>query len=155
MIDPLNYLSEQLYQYVNFVPYDQFKLGIAFFTTIPIGFFFKRLKNPMLKNLLGAVIGLFYQFFLYQYGLISHLLQTIFVYYLAKRFKSRCGFIIFIESMLYIAAHQIYRQITDYGKQGPHPLSPAARSHCSSTSSSRILSACVFVCGSLCGSSCA
>ncbi|KRX08124.1 hypothetical protein PPERSA_01669 [Pseudocohnilembus persalinus] len=96
------------------VAVDQLKFVIGLMSIIPLGFVFSFIKSAWLRHFYGIFFGLFLEYVVYGIGIISMLLQTVIVYLLAKYVKN-CGKIIMIETMIFVSAHHIYRQIYDYG----------------------------------------
>ncbi len=77
-----------------------------------MGSLFQSIPNPAARKFIGLILGLAFQFFVYDFGIISTILQTIIVYALTASFKKRAGKIVFIESLAFMSAHHIYRQYT-------------------------------------------
>ena len=82
---------------------------------IPFGLVMQFIRGALFRHIYGLVLGLFFQLIVYKNGILSHLLQSVVVYFLVLKFKGKCGKIVFIESLVYLSAHHIYRQYTDYG----------------------------------------
>ncbi|KAM3147373.1 hypothetical protein pb186bvf_000624 [Paramecium bursaria] len=100
------------------LPEDQIRMIIGLLSTVPLGFIYKQIPNPFLRQIIGLILGIFFTLFVYGYGIINVLVQSVIVYELTKRIKLKGPInakVIFIQTMLYVSAHHIYRQITDYG----------------------------------------
>ncbi|KAM3139277.1 hypothetical protein pb186bvf_008687 [Paramecium bursaria] len=97
------------------VPIDQIKMLTGFFISVTFGFAFKNFQNPQLRLTSGAIVGVLLTIFVYEYAFINILIQTIIVYVMVKYLGKNSPWPVFIETLLFLSIHHIYRQITDYG----------------------------------------
>lgn len=97
------------------VPDDQIRFIGAIILSVPLSFLFRLLNNAFLRYLIGALLGFLFQFIVYSEGIISTIAQCIITYVMVLIFKEKCGKLVFIQNIVYMSAHHIYRQIYDYG----------------------------------------
>jgi len=88
---------------------------IAILISIPLGLIFRFIKGSFLRHLYGMILGAFLQYMVYRNSVISVYVQNLIVYLLCTLKTRHIGKIVTIESIIFLSAHHIYRQIYDYG----------------------------------------
>ncbi|CAK88292.1 unnamed protein product (macronuclear) [Paramecium tetraurelia] len=98
------------------IPDDQLKIFISLILCTLFGFIFKlSIRGRQARLIAGSVFGVLITYYIYRSQIINVLFQTVVVYILVKVLGKKSPWPVFVESMIFVAAHHIYRQYTDYG----------------------------------------
>ncbi|EAR84788.1 membrane-bound O-acyltransferase family MBOAT protein (macronuclear) [Tetrahymena thermophila SB210] len=111
----LDLVFEQFSKVLN-IPADQIRLVSALIMAIPFGIVFSFLRGSFIRHFLSIVLGLFLQYLVYKDQIVFVLLQTLAVYLMLKIFNRKSvAIVVFVQSLIYMSAHHIYRQWASYG----------------------------------------
>lgn len=97
---------------------DQIKLVIALYSSILFGILFRCIKGKFLRYIIGLVLGVALQLFLYgerfpfnNSEIWALFVQGLVVYFITIFFRKKAGVIVFVESIVFLSYFHISRQI--------------------------------------------
>lgn len=96
--------------YLNGMPVNQIRLVVAFLIVIPLGYLFTFLHGKILRQIVGTSFGVALWYLVYSNEMIHVILNSIIVYVLILVFKRNSAIIVFVESLVFLSGHHIYRQ---------------------------------------------
>jgi len=110
----LDFLTDGLTE-VSGTQRDQVKLIICLLASYPIGFLYRKLKSPLIRHIVGIVLGLYLEFYLYGTQVLFLCLFALSAYLLIFVVGRKCGFILTVYCLTFLAIFHIYRMYIDYG----------------------------------------
>lgn len=100
------------------LPLDQIRLVLSQLYSIVLCFVLLKIRTPSIRKYFSLIFGTLLQLYVFKdyfYQMIFLFAQICFVYWVCKKYRKNCGYIVTVQSVLILSLCHIYRQIINYG----------------------------------------